>query len=185
MRWGAREGQSSLFAHCHSQMTASRPPIIMRDWCRKPPLRLRATTKLHICWSGSKCQRWPHMREVAIAPWVIRLGSGRLAGHAAPARALHGVRQGSGAAASGLGRTGHWMADQPDGAEPLARLMSLHLRQRRRASAHWVSRHYKEWIRSSCRGIPPMRRPRSVTAPTERAPWRMCIHVRACHQCRE
>ena len=41
--------------------------MVVRDWRRKPPLRLRVTKKLgiHWCWD----QR---MRAVAIAPYIIR-----------------------------------------------------------------------------------------------------------------
>jgi hypothetical protein len=42
--------------------------ISVRDWRRKPPLRLRVAKKLHIHW-WIKCARFPHMRAVAIAPY--------------------------------------------------------------------------------------------------------------------
>ncbi len=48
--------------------------ISVRDWRRNPPLQLRVTKKLDICWCWIKCTRCPHMRAVAIAPWVIRWG---------------------------------------------------------------------------------------------------------------
>jgi hypothetical protein len=46
----------------------------VRDWRRKPPLRLRVTKKLDIHWCWIKCTRCPHMRAVAIAPYVIHWG---------------------------------------------------------------------------------------------------------------
>jgi len=56
-------------------MTASVDDYIsVRDWRRKPPLRLRPTTKLGICWCWIKCTRCPHMSAVAIAPYVDPLG---------------------------------------------------------------------------------------------------------------
>ncbi len=45
--------------------------ISVHQWRRRPPLR---TKKLHIHWCWIKCTRCPHMRAVAIAPWVIRWG---------------------------------------------------------------------------------------------------------------
>jgi len=41
----------------------------VRDWRRKPPLRLRATKKLDIDWCWIKCTRCSQMRAVAIAPY--------------------------------------------------------------------------------------------------------------------
>jgi len=57
--------------------------MVVRNWRRKPPMPLRVTKKLDICWCWTKCTRCPHMRAVAIAPFVIR--TGRLAGYAAAA----------------------------------------------------------------------------------------------------
>jgi hypothetical protein len=37
-------------------------------------VRLRVTKKLDICWCWIKCTRCPHMRAVAIAPYIIRWG---------------------------------------------------------------------------------------------------------------
>jgi hypothetical protein len=48
--------------------------ITVRDWRRQPPLRLRVTKKLDIHWCWIKCTRCPHMRAVAIAPYIIRWG---------------------------------------------------------------------------------------------------------------
>jgi hypothetical protein len=42
--------------------------ISVRDWRRKPPLRLRVTEKPRTCWWWIKCTRCPHMAAVAIAP---------------------------------------------------------------------------------------------------------------------
>jgi hypothetical protein len=55
-------------------MSPNEPIITVRDWRRRPPLRLRVTKKLdiHSCWI--KCTRCPHMRAVAIAPYIIRWG---------------------------------------------------------------------------------------------------------------
>ena len=55
-------------------MVGSNNFISVRDWRRKPPLRLRATKKLDIHWCWIKCTRCPHMRAVAIAPFIIRWG---------------------------------------------------------------------------------------------------------------
>jgi len=55
-------------------MVGSDDYISVRDWRRKPPLRLRAAKKLHIHWCWIKCTRCPHMAAVAIAPYVIRWG---------------------------------------------------------------------------------------------------------------
>jgi hypothetical protein len=48
--------------------------ISVRDWRRKPPLRLRVTQKPRVCWFWIKCTRCPHMSAVAIAPYIIRWG---------------------------------------------------------------------------------------------------------------
>jgi hypothetical protein len=42
--------------------------ISVRDWRRRPPLRLRVRKKLDIHWGWIKCTHCPHMRAVAIAP---------------------------------------------------------------------------------------------------------------------
>ena len=49
--------------------------VSMRDWRRRPPLRLRVTKKLDFHWCWMKCTRCPAMRAVAIAPYVIRRGT--------------------------------------------------------------------------------------------------------------
>ena len=46
--------------------------ISVRDWRRKPPLRLRVTSKPDVCWFWIKCTRCPHMAAVAIVPYIIR-----------------------------------------------------------------------------------------------------------------
>ena len=51
-------------------MVGSNDYISVRDWRRRPPLRLRVTKKLDIHWCWIKCSRCPHMRAVAIAPYV-------------------------------------------------------------------------------------------------------------------
>ncbi len=97
-------------------MLGSADHITVRDWRRKPPLRLRVTKRLHIHWCWIKCTRCDHMRAVAIAPFVIRW----VAGHVACDGAMHGLRQaGRGATASLVGLLGHRLradADQSDGA---------------------------------------------------------------------
>jgi hypothetical protein len=63
-------------------------------------LRLRVTKKLDIHWCWIKCTRCPHMRAVAIAPYVIRWGPDGRRDMAAANRTLHQVRhEGRGAAA--------------------------------------------------------------------------------------
>ncbi len=47
-------------------------PSSVRDWRRKPPLRLTITHKPRVCWWWIKCAHCPHMAAVAIAPYVIR-----------------------------------------------------------------------------------------------------------------
>jgi hypothetical protein len=42
--------------------------IAVRDWRRRPPLRLRVMKRLDICWCWIKCTRCDHMRAVAVAP---------------------------------------------------------------------------------------------------------------------
>jgi hypothetical protein len=48
-------------------MVGSDDHITLRDWLRKPLLRLRVRTRLDIHWCCIKCTRCPHMRAVAIA----------------------------------------------------------------------------------------------------------------------
>jgi hypothetical protein len=55
-------------------MSPNDPIITVRDWRRRPPLPLRVTKKLDIHWCWIKCTRCPHMRAVAIAPYMIRRG---------------------------------------------------------------------------------------------------------------
>jgi hypothetical protein len=58
-------------AHALAQEAAH---ISVRDWRRRPPLRLRVTTKPATCWFWIKCTRCPHMAAVAITPYIIRWG---------------------------------------------------------------------------------------------------------------
>jgi hypothetical protein len=51
-----------------------RDHINVRDWRRKPPLRLRVTQKAKTCWWWIKYTHCPHRGTVAIAPYVIRWG---------------------------------------------------------------------------------------------------------------
>jgi hypothetical protein len=46
--------------------------ITVRDWRRWPLLRVTKKLDIHWCWI--KCSRCPHMRAVAIAPYIIRCG---------------------------------------------------------------------------------------------------------------
>jgi hypothetical protein len=48
--------------------------ISVRDWRRRPPLRLRVTQKPKTSWCWIKCTRCDHMAAVAIAPYIIRWG---------------------------------------------------------------------------------------------------------------
>src|SRR5215472_10855674 len=64
----------------HQSQPVRATAMVVRDWRRKPPMPLRVTKKLD---AGSNVTRCPHMRAVAIAPFVIR--TGRLAGYAVAA----------------------------------------------------------------------------------------------------
>jgi len=44
--------------------------VSVRDWRRRPPLRLRVTQKPKTCWWWIKCTRCPHI----VAPYIIRWG---------------------------------------------------------------------------------------------------------------
>ena len=46
--------------------------ISVRDWRRKPPLRLAVNRKPDVCGWWIKCDCRPHLAAVAIAPYVIR-----------------------------------------------------------------------------------------------------------------
>jgi len=54
-------------------MVGSDDYVSVRDWRRRPPLRLRVTKKLDIHWCWIKCDRCPHMSAVAIASYSARL----------------------------------------------------------------------------------------------------------------
>jgi len=71
--------------------------ISVRDWRRKPPLRLRVTQKPPVCWFWIKCTRCPHMCAVAIAPYIIRWVR-------TAARTFCGKRRGAAPAARGAWR---------------------------------------------------------------------------------
>jgi hypothetical protein len=92
-------------------MSPSDPIITVRDWRRRPPLRLRlrVTKKLHIHWCWIKCSRCPHMRAVAIAPYIICWGPD----------GWQDMLRRAGATTPVVGRLRHRLgvdADQPDGA---------------------------------------------------------------------
>ena len=48
--------------------------ISVRDWRRRPPLRLTVMRKPKTCWWWITCTRCPHMAAVAIAPYIIGWG---------------------------------------------------------------------------------------------------------------
>jgi hypothetical protein len=55
-------------------MPTSDAYISMRDWRRKPPMRLRVTRRLHIhwCWINCTDHTCHHTAAVAITPYIIR-----------------------------------------------------------------------------------------------------------------
>jgi hypothetical protein len=93
--------------------------ITVRDWRRRPPLRLRVTKKLDIRWCWIKCTLPAHARGRDRA-LHHPLGTGRLAGHAAAVWSLQQMRpEGCHAPAPVMGRSDNRLgadANQPDGA---------------------------------------------------------------------
>jgi hypothetical protein len=95
--------------------------ISVRDWRRRPPLRLSPPRRLGICWSWVNCNN--HMcargrgRDRAVCD---PMGAGRLARHASAAGPVQQVRQeGAHAATPELGRQRRQVgahAGQPNGA---------------------------------------------------------------------
>jgi hypothetical protein len=91
-------------------MSPNDPIVTVRNWRRTRPLRLCVTKKLDIHWCWIKCIRCPHMRAVAIAPYITS-GGGRTAGRTCCDKPhAHELRQeGCGATTPVMGWIRHWL----------------------------------------------------------------------------